>query len=854
MRVAVLSKGCFPLAEKVITRDISTDMKHAYRDYAMEAIIARALPDVRDGCKPVHRRILYAMYKNGNDYKDKFRKSAHTVGEVLGKYHPHGDSSVYDAMVRMAQDFSLRYPMIDGHGNFGSIDGDSAAAMRYTEARMSKIAGTMLEDIDKDTIDMMKNYDESLDEPRVLPAKLPNLLVNGCEGIAVGFATKMPPHNLSEVLEGTIAKIDNPSLDSVGLMKYIKGPDFPTGGTIHGIEGIRDMYTTGRGQITVYSDYVIEDAGHGKKQIVFTSVPYQVNKAQEVAAIEKLCTSHIEKKKVGREIKEVKVKAQIDDVTDIRDETSAKDGIRIVLELKKTANVAKIVRAIYKETKLKCNFNANMIALQPLSNGTLRPHAYRLDEMIDAYIKHRESVVERKYKFLLKKAEERKHILDGLIIAVNAIDEVVKTIRHSKDAGEASDNLCKKFGLDKVQAAAILDYRLQKLTGLEVTKLKDEREEKVREIAKYKEILSSEVNILAEVRKDCKDMLSQYGDERITKIIAATDDDEEEDDEDAIEDKEMVVTISDTGYVKSVPLSEFNSQKRGGKGVKGVKAANTDSVKQMISTNKKNLLLCIGSDGRAYRLPVASIEETNKTARGQYINSLIEAAGDVTVVAVIGVGRSKIDKGVVIFFTERGEAKKIAIADLICSRRSVQAVKVKDDDRIINAVYSEKEDGLAYVATSKGRLLKFNYEKFRSRGRAAGTQRCIKVLDGDYVVSADIIQPEDSILTITNTGIGKKTPASSYNLKGVGGQGVTNYKTTQDVSVAAVLTVKDNDDILVACDNGKLIRVHADAFRDQGRSSKGVILVNLDGHESVVGASTVVRDEDNVSEESNEQS
>lgn len=837
------------MAERVIKRDISSDMKHAYRDYAMEAIIARALPDIRDGCKPVHRRILYAMYKNGNDFKNKYKKSAHTVGEVLGKYHPHGDSSVYDAMVRMAQDFSLRYTMIDGHGNFGSIDGDSAAAMRYTEARMSKIASTMLEDIDKDTIDMMKNYDESLDEPRVLPAKLPNLLVNGVEGIAVGFATKMPPHNVTEVLEGIIAKIDNPELDSVGLMKYIKGPDFPTGGMIKGIEGIRDMYTTGRGQITVCSDYTVEDAGRGKQQIVFTSIPYQVNKANEVAAIEKLCTAHTEKKRVGREIKEVKVKAQIDDVVEIRDETSAKDGIRIVLELKKTANIAKIVRQIYKNTKLRCNFNANMIALQPLSNGTLRPHSYKLEEMIDAYINHREVVVERKYKYLLRKADERKHILDGLIIAVNAIDDVVKTIRHSKDIAEAGINLCSQFGLDKLQAAAILEYRLQKLTGLEVDKLEKELKEKIKEIATYKKILSSKENILAEVRKDCKDMLAQYGDERITKIIAAVDDSDDFE-EDNIEDKEMVVTISDTGYIKSVPLSEFNSQRRGGKGVKGVKAANTDSIKQIISSNKKNLLICIGSDGKAYRLPVASIEESSRTARGQYINSLIEAPNDVVVVAVIGVERSKVETGVVIFFTERGEAKKIAISDLVCSRRCVQAVKVKENDRIINAVYSETENGLAYVATAKGRLLKFNYDKFRSRGRAASTQRCIKVLDGDYVVSADIIQPEDSILTITNTGIGKKSSASSYNLKGVGGQGVINYRTTQDTTVAAVLTVKDEDDILVACDNGKLIRVHSDVFRNTGRSSKGVILVNLEGHESVVGASRVVRDEDNTGADS----
>ena len=828
------------MAENVITRDICVDAQTSFLDYSMDVIIDRALPDVRDGCKPVHRRILYAMYETGNVCKKPYKKSARTVGEVLGKTHPHGDSSVYGAMVRMAQDFSLRYPLIDGHGNFGSIDGDPAAAMRYTEARMSKLADTMLEDIDKDTVNMMRNYDETLWEPRVLPAKLPNLLVNGTEGIAVGFASKMPPHNVSEVLEGIIAKIEDPSLDSEGLMKYIKGPDFPGGGTIQGTEGIRNMYLTGIGQITVRSDYIIEDAAHGKKQIVFTNVPYQVNKSKEVAKIEQLCTAHVEKK--GKV--EVKVKAAIDDVVDIRDETSAKDGIRIVLEVKKTANIAKIIRQIYKNTNLQSNFNANLLALQPLPGDKLRPHQYTLVELVDAYIDHRREVVTRKYKYLLEKAEARKHIIDGLIIAVNAIDDVVKTIRNSKDKIVATKNLCDGFGLDGVQAAAVLEYRLQSLTGLEVDKLKEELTLIEKSIASFKHILSTDQTILAEVRKDCKDLLKAYGDERITKIASDVADDGQEDEEDSIEDKEMVVTISDTGYIKNVPLSEFSSQKRGGKGVKGVKAANTDSIKQIISTNKKNLLLCIGSDGRAYRLPVASIEEVSRTARGQYINSILSAPGDVVIKAVIGVERSKADKGIVLFFTERGQIKKIAISDLITSRNCVQAVKVKEDDHIINAVYSENDEGLAYAATANGKLLKFEYGKFRSRGRAAGTQKCIGLGNGDYVVSADIITDNDSILTITNTGIGKKSPADSYTLHGAGTQGVTNYKVTKGISVAAVLTVRDNDDILVACDNGKLIRVHADAFRDTGRSSKGVTLVNLEGHEAVVGASTVMRDDD----------
>lgn len=834
------------MAEKIITRDISTDLRTSFLDYAMDVIVDRALPDARDGCKPVHRRILWAMYETGNTCKKPYKKSARTVGEVLGKTHPHGDSSVYGAMVRMAQPFSLRYPLVDGHGNFGSIDGDGAAAMRYTEARMSKLADTMMEDIDKDTVDMMRNYDETLWEPRVLPAKLPNLLVNGTEGIAVGYSSKMPPHNVAEVLEGTIAKIKDPALSAEGLMKYIKGPDFPGGGTIQGTAGIRDMYTTGRGKITVRADYIIEDAPKGKKQIVFVNVPYQVNKAQEVGKIEQLCNSHIEKK--GKT--EIKVKAVIDDVTDIRDETSAKDGIRIVLELKKTANIAKIVRQIYKRTNLQSNFNADMLALKPLPNNKLAPHQFRLDELIDVYIKHRKEVVTRKYKYLLAKAEERKHIVDGLIIAVNAIDDVVKTIKKSEDKADACKNLCAGFLLDEAQAMAVLEYRLQSLTGLEVDKLKAELESIEKAIAEYKHILSSDKTISDEVLKDCKEMLKTYGDERVTKISTVVEDDEEDDNVDEIEDKEMVITISDTGYIKNVPASEFNAQARGGKGVKGVKAANTDIIKQIISTNKRNLLLCIADNGRAYRLPVASIEEMSRTARGQFINNIIDAPNDVKVVTTIGIERDKTNTGVVIFFSERGEAKKIAMSELITSRKNVQAVKVKEDDRIINAVYSETENGLAYVATEAGRLLKFEYDKFRCRGRTAGTQRCIKLAEGDYVVGADLItSPEDSILTITNTGIGKKSSAKSYTLHGIGSQGVTNYKVTKEVSVAAVLKVTDDVDILVACDNSKLIRVRADAFRDTGRASKGVILVNLEGHESVVGASTVARDDNAVDTE-----
>lgn len=835
------------MAEKVIERDIIKDAKDGFLDYAMDVICGRAFADVRDGCKPVHRRILYAMNETGNTCTKPYKKSARTVGEVLGKYHPHGDSSVYDAMVRMAQDFSLRYPLVDGHGNFGSIDGDSAAAMRYTEARMSKVADTMMDDIEKDTVNMMKNYDESLDEPAVLPAKLPNLLVNGTEGIAVGFASKMPPHNITEVVNGIIARIDDPSIDSLGLMKYIKGPDFPGGATIINTDGITSMYTTGKGTITMQADYEIESAKGGKTLIVFKTVPYQVTKSQEVAKIENLCMKHTDKKTGAT------IKPEIDGVADVRDETN-REGVRIVLELKKNADPRRIVRKIYKSTNLRSNFNASMMALQPTANGRLRPHLFTLVELVDGYIGHRKEVVQRKYKFLLAKAEEHKHILDGLLIAVNAIDDVVKAIRQSKSKDEACTRLRQDFGLDTVQAQAVLAYRLQGLVGLEFDKLKKDMEETEKNIEKYKAILSSDKTILAEVKKDCKSLLKSYGDERLSKIVGESDDDDD-DEESLVEDKEMVVSITDTGYIKSVPLSEFSAQRRGGKGVKSVKAANVDNIKQIISTNKKNFLICLGSDGRAYRLPVSSIDESGRASRGTYLYNLIEANTDVKIMSVIGVERSKIAQGYVLFFTLRGEIKKIKLEDLISKYRVVKAIILKEGDELVNAVCTYEESGLAFIATRNGKLMKFDYGGVRAKGRASSTNKGMKLVDGDYVVSADIINPvvrseeeeadkDISILTVATNGFGKKSLESEYRLTNLGAGGVINYKTTDTIKVVGVTSINEDMDILVACDNGKVIRIHSDTFRNMGRNSIGVKLVNLANEESVVGIAPVVKEDD----------
>ena len=822
------------MAENVIVRDVVKDIKSSYLEYSMDVIVGRALPDVRDGCKPVHHRILHSMNETNNTCRNAYRKSARTVGDVLGKYHPHGDSSVYDAMVRLAQPFSLRYPLIDGHGNFGSIDGDSAAAMRYTEARMSKLADCMMEDIDKDTVDMMANYDGTLKEPKVLPSKFPNMLVNGSQGIAVGFACNMPPHNLTECINAIIAKIDNPKLDSIGLMEYIKGPDFPSGGTIQGTDDIISMYTTGRGSITVRADYEVEPLKNNKSQIIFKNVPYQVNKAAVVASIDEL-------------IKE----GELNGAISVNDETTEKDGVRIVIELKSSANAKQIVSKLYKKTKLQDNFSANMTALMPSKNNTLVPHLFTLEEMVWQFILHRKNVVTRKYQYLLAKAEARLHILEGLVKALNQIDEVIATIRASKDTESARNNICQKFGFDNPQASAILSYQLQRLSNLEINKVLDEKTNVERAIESYNKILSSDKNIFKEIKKDCKDVLNTFGDERITAISTIVEAEPDEDTVDfSVDDKDVVITITNTGYIRSVDANGFSVQKRGGKGNKGVKKADIDIITQMMTTNKRNLLLCFGSNGRMYKLRVSEIAETDRTSRGQYLNGLIEVEGDVRIVSIIGVEVGAEKNGSIIIFTRRGEVKRIAVSELVTRAKSVKVVNIKDDDEIINACLTRDDEGSAFVATLDGKLLKFSYGRLRCKGRNSGTQRCLRLRDGDYVVSADIVT-DKPLLTVTNTGMGKRTSADDYAEKGLGGQGVANYKTSDNIKVVAVVELTDEDDVLVACDNGKMIRTPASSFKDTGRTSKGTRLVRLDNGENVSAVSIVppAKDEDGEEED-----
>ena len=822
------------MAENVIVRDVVKDIKSSYLEYSMDVIVGRALPDVRDGCKPVHHRILHSMNETNNTCRNAYRKSARTVGDVLGKYHPHGDSSVYDAMVRLAQPFSLRYPLIDGHGNFGSIDGDSAAAMRYTEARMSKLADCMMEDIDKDTVDMMANYDGTLKEPKVLPSKFPNMLVNGSQGIAVGFACNMPPHNLTECINAIIAKIDNPKLDSIGLMEYIKGPDFPSGGTIQGTDAIISMYTTGRGSITVRADYEVEPLKNNKSQIIFKNVPYQVNKAAVVASIDEL-------------IKE----GELNGAISVNDETTEKDGVRIVIELKSSANAKQIVSKLYKKTKLQDSFPANMTALMPSKNNTLVPHLFTLEEMVWQFILHRKNVVTRKYQYLLAKAETRLHILEGLVKALNQIDEVIATIRASKDTESARNNICQKFGFDNPQASAILSYQLQRLSNLEINKVLDEKTNVERAIESYNKILSSDKNIFKEIKKDCKDVLNTFGDERLTAISTVVEAEPDEDTVDlSVDDKDVVITITNTGYIRSVDANGFYVQKRGGKGNKGVKKADIDIITQMMTTNKRNLLLCFGSNGRMYKLRVSEIAETDRTSRGQYLNGLIGVEGDVRIVSIIGVEVGAEKNGSIIIVTRRGEVKRIAVSELVTRSKSVKVVNIKDDDEIINACLTRDDEGSAFVATLDGKLLKFSYGRLRCKGRNSGTQRCLRLRDGDYVVSADIVT-DKPLLTVTNTGMGKRTSADDYAEKGLGGQGVANYKTSDSIKVVAVVELTDEDDVLVACDNGKMIRTPARSFKDTGRTSKGTRLVRLDNGENVSAVSIVppAKDEDGEEED-----
>ena len=793
---------------------IEDEIKAAYLDYSMSVIVSRALPDVRDGLKPVHRRILFSMSEMGMSHKTPFKKSARIVGDVLGKYHPHGDSSVYGAMVRMAQDFNMRYELIDGHGNFGSIDGDEAAAMRYTEARMAKITEELLADIGKDTIDYRKNFDESLDEPVVLPAKLPNLLLNGANGIAVGMATNIPPHNLGEVVDGIIALIDNPEISIDELITYIKGPDFPTGGIINGKQGIYDAYRTGRGKLRVAGRVEIETSKTGKESIIVTELPYQVNKAR---LIEKIADLVRQKKITG--------------ISDLRDETD-RDGIRIVIELKKGEESELILNSLYKFTDLQNTFGVIMLALVDNS-----PRVLNLKQVLQKYLEHRFEVITRRTEFELKKARNRAHILEGFKIALDNIEEVIRIIRASKDGNIARAELIAKFGFSEIQAKAILDMRLQRLTGLERDKINQEYNELMLLIEELTGILSDDSKIYGIIKEEALKLKEDFGDERRTEIRNAR---AEISIEDLIKDEEVVVTLTEKGYVKRVAIDTYRSQKRGGIGVNATNTVEDDVVKDMYIAKALDTLLIFTTKGKVFSIKVYEIPETGKQARGKLIGNIINLDDDEKVSTIIKVREFEKNKNL-FFVTRNGVVKKseLTLFDNI-KKAGKRAIRLNEDDEVmfIGLTSGSGEDEI-FAATKNGIAIRFSEKDVRSMGTGAAGVRGINLRDEDKIVGAAIISSEMNkddarILTITEEGYGKRTKLLEYRLTSRGGKGIINAKLNEKTGkIVDVKIVKDDDEIMLITSEGTLIRTSVKDVSVIGRSATGVRIMKVRNNEKI---------------------
>ncbi|MBU5673734.1 DNA gyrase subunit A [Paenibacillus brevis] len=791
---------------QIIDRDINVEMRESFMDYAMSIIVSRALPDVRDGLKPVHRRILYAMNELGMHPDKPFKKSARIVGEVIGKYHPHGDSAVYETMVRMAQDFSMRYMLVDGHGNFGSIDGDFAAAMRYTEARLSKIAMEMLRDINKETIDFMPNYDGEEQEPVVLPARYPNLLVNGVSGIAVGMATNIPPHNLGEVIDGVQAMIENPDIDSLDLMDYIKGPDFPTAGYIIGRTGIRQAYTTGRGSITMRAKTTIEEHNN-KARIIVDELPYQVNKARLVEKIAELVREK-----------------RIDGITDLRDE-SDRNGMRVVIELRRDVNPNVVLNNLYKHTALQSTFGINMLAI--VNN---EPKILTLKEVLQHYLQHQVEVIRRRTEFELKKAEARAHILEGLRIALDYLDEVIALIRASQTTEIARNGLMERFGLSYEQAQAILDMRLQRLTGLEREKIENEYQELLAKIAEYREILANESLVLQIISEELQEIRDRFSDDRRTEIIVG---EESILDEDLIPQEEVVITITHTGYIKRLPLTTYRSQKRGGRGVIGMDTKDNDFVEHLFVTNSHHYLMFFTDRGKAYRLKAYEIPELGRTARGTPIINLIQIEQGETVNAVIPVERFDEDK-YLFFATRSGVVKKTPIEDYINIRKGgLIAVHLREDDTLIDVKLTDGQQEVI-MGTAQGMSIRFSESDVRSMGRAATGVKGITLDSNDQVIAMDVIVPEQDILIVTTNGYGKRTPASEYRIQSRGGKGIKTINVTgKNGAVVSLKVVKDDEDLMIITSSGTLIRTSMSGISTMGRNTQGVKLISIREDDSV---------------------
>ncbi len=802
---------------KIVERDIEKEMRTAYIDYAMSVIVSRALPDVRDGLKPVHRRILYSMHEDGITSDKPYRKCANTVGSVLGRYHPHGDSSVYDAMVRLAQDFSMRYMLIDGHGNFGSVDGDGAAAMRYTEARMAKISEYMLTDIEKNTVDFMPNYDDRLQEPTVLPARIPALLINGSSGIAVGMATNIPPHNLKEVIDGIIKIIDEDEVTDEDLMSVIKGPDFPTEGIILGMEGIKQAYTTGKGKITLRAETEIEEMSGNRQRIIVSSLPYQVNKANLIKTI-----SDLSKEK------------RIEGISECRDESDRKDRVRVVIELKRDANAQVVLNQLFKHTQMQTTFGIIMLALV---NG--EPKILTLRQCLDCYIDHRKDVILRRTQFDLDKALARAHILEGLKIALDNIDEIINIIRSSYD--DAKERLMERFGLSDIQAQAILDMRLKTLSGLQREKIENEYEELMALIAHLREILSSERLVFDIIKEELIEIKDKFGDERKTKIVAA---EGEIDIEDLVKEEQTVITLTHFGYIKRLPIDTYRSQKRGGKGITGVTTREEDFVKQIFTASTHDTILFFTNKGKLYKLKGYEIPEAGRTAKGTAIVNLLSLDPGEKVSAVIPIQNFAEGK-YLLMATKNGLIKKTALGEYNSARKTgLQGITLKENDELIEVRLTDGEDNVVLV-TRNGMCITFAEKDVRPIGRVSQGVIGIRLDEDDEVIGMESVLAGEkaTLLAITENGFGKRTELDEYRVQIRGGKGVITYKITPKTGkIVGIRVATEEEDVMLVTDTGTIIRINVKDISVLGRSTQGVTLMRTNDGGKVVSIETLKPD------------
>ena len=807
---------------KMIQHEIYDEMKQSYIDYAMSVIVSRALPDARDGLKPVHRRILYGMDALGISPNQPHKKSARIVGEVMGKYHPHGDSSIYDAMVRLAQPWNMRYMMVDGHGNFGSIDGDGAAASRYTEARMTPFSLEMLRDIDKDTVDFVPNYDGEEEEPVVLPSRVPNLLINGSDGIAVGMATSIPPHNLSDTIDACVKVIDEPECSIDDIIKIIKAPDFPTGGIIMGKGGAREAYRTGQGKVVVRSVATIEEGSRGKQQIIVTEIPYQVNKA---ALIQKMAEL-------------VKAK-QLEGITEIRDESN-REGLRIVIELKKDANAQIILNRLYKHTQLQKNVSMIMLAID---EG--KPKILNIREIIDIYLNHQKNVVTRRTEYDKKKAEARAHILEGYLIALDNIDEIIKIIRSSYD--DAQEKLMERFGLSEIQSKAILDMQLRRLQGLEREKITAEYVDLLNKIAYYESLLNDVHKLMGVVKDELLEVKKKWGDKRKTQIQA---DEAEIDEEDLIHEEDVCITLTHLGYAKRVPADTYRAQKRGGKGITGLTTRENDFVKQMIMCSTHDNLLFFTNLGKVHMIKAYEIPEGSRTAKGIPIVNFIPLMSMERVTAVIRLDESEANR-FLICVTKQGTIKKTALTEFITNRKTgLIAIKLKEGDELIGVKQTTGSDNIIIV-TREGKCISFSEDDVRPMGRIAGGVRAIKLEAKDEVVSMELTRPEQELMVVTKKGFGKRTRAKDYKIQVRGGKGLLTYdkaKFKKTGELVGAIVVDDDDDVMLINSDGVIIRVPAREVSKLGRATQGVKIMNVGEDADIIAISKVARDDEEEAE------